>query len=113
MPHRPVRLMMTLAFALLNPYAHSGRPGPPGQAGILAPSGTLIAYATAQGTAAEAGPGRNRTYTKHLLHFLKMPGLTIKQLFREVRMAVARETGRRQIPWESSSIPGNFSFAGQ
>ena len=59
------------------------------------------------------GPGHNSAYTKHLLHFLKMPGLTVEQLFREVRMAVARETGGRQIPWVSSSIPGEFSFAGR
>ena len=79
---------------------------------MLAHSGTLIAYATAPGTAVENGSGRNSVYTDHLLHFLKMPGLTVEQLFKEVRMAVARETGHRQIPWVSTSIPGGFSFSG-
>ena len=60
---------------------------------------------------AEDGAGRNSTYTKHLLHFLNMPSLTVEQLFREVRMAVSRETGGRQIPWVSTSIRSEFSFA--
>ena len=59
------------------------------------------------------GPGHNSMYTKHLLHFLKMPGLTVEQLFREVRMAVVSETGGRQLPWESSSIPSEFSLTGR
>ncbi len=94
-----------------NPFARSGRSDPRPQVAMLAYSGMLIAYATAPGMAVEDGSGRNSVYTKHLLHFLKMPGLTVEQLFKEVRMAVARETGGRQIPWVSSSIPGGFSFS--
>jgi hypothetical protein len=75
--------------------------------------GTLAAYAMAQGLVVDDGSGRNSTYTKHLLHSLKMPSLTVEQLLREVRVAVARETGGRQIPWVSTSIPGEFSFAGR
>jgi uncharacterized caspase-like protein len=80
---------------------------------MLALSGTLIAYATAPGTMAEASSGRNSTYTKHLLHFLKVPGLTVEQMFKEVRAAVASETSGKQIPWESSSISGEFSLVGR
>jgi uncharacterized caspase-like protein len=75
--------------------------------------GTQAAYATAPGIVAEDGSGRNSTYTKHLLHFLNMPSLTVEQLFREVRVAVAREAGGRRIPWALTSIPGEFSFAGR
>jgi uncharacterized caspase-like protein len=96
-----------------NLFTRGGRSGRLAQVAILGQSGTLIVYATAPGMVAEDGPGRNSTYTTHLLHFLKLPGLSVDQLFQEVRMAVARETGRRQIPWVSSSIPGKFSFAGR
>ena len=96
-----------------NPFSHSGRTGRLPQAMIPRQSGTLIAYATAPGMVAEDGAERNSTYTKHLLHFLNMPNLTVEQLFREVRMAVARETGGRQIPWVSTSIRSEFSFAGR
>jgi uncharacterized caspase-like protein len=96
-----------------NPFARSGRSARPGLAVMQEASGSLIAYATAPGMVAEDGPGRNSTYTTYLLRFLKMPGLSVDQLFHEVRIAVARETGRRQIPWVSSSIPGEFSFTGR
>jgi uncharacterized caspase-like protein len=93
-----------------NPFARGGRRP---QVAMLAHAGTLIAYATSPGMAVENGSGRNSVYTNHLLHFLKMPGLTVEQLFKEVRMAVASETGHRQIPWVSTSIPGVFSFSGR
>jgi hypothetical protein len=31
-------------------------------------------------------------------------------LFKQVRLSVARETGRVQVPWESSSLTGDFCF---
>jgi hypothetical protein len=31
-------------------------------------------------------------------------------LFKQVRVSVARETGRVQAPWESSSLTGDFCF---
>lgn len=95
-----------------NPYARSWRSGQQGLAAVEAVTGSLIAYATAPGTTAEDGPGRNGTYTKHLLHFMQMPGLSVEQMFKEVRVAVAQETGRKQIPWVSTSILGDFYFTG-
>jgi tetratricopeptide (TPR) repeat protein len=96
-----------------NPYARSGRNVQPGLAMMQAVSGSLIGYATSPGTTAEDGPGRNGTYTKHLLHFMQVPNLSAEQMFKEVRVAVAQETGKRQIPWVSTSILGDFYFAGK
>jgi uncharacterized caspase-like protein len=95
-----------------NPYARGGRSDQWLQVPMLAHPAMLIAYATAPGMAVENGSGRNSVYTNHLLHFLRMPGLTVEQLFKEVRMAVARETGGRQIPWVSSSVLDGYSFSG-
>jgi tetratricopeptide (TPR) repeat protein len=96
-----------------NPYARSGRNAQPGLAMMQAVSGSLIGYATSPGTTAEDGPGRNGTYTKHLLHFMQVPSLSAEQMFKEVRVAVAQETGKKQIPWVSTSILGDFYFAGK
>jgi tetratricopeptide (TPR) repeat protein len=96
-----------------NPYARSGRNVQPGLAMMQAVSGSLIGYATSPGTTAEDGPGRNGTYTKHLLHFMQVPSLSAEQMFKEVRVAVAQETGKKQIPWVSTSILGDFYFAGK
>jgi uncharacterized caspase-like protein len=96
-----------------NPYARSLRTAQQGLAVMQAASGSLIGYATSPGTTAEDGPGRNGTYTKHLLHFMQMPGLSVEQMFKEVRVAVAQETGKRQIPWVSTSLLGDFYFMGK
>ncbi len=96
-----------------NPYARSGRNAQPGLAMMQAVSGSLIGYATSPGTTAEDGPGRNGTYTKHLLHFMQVPSVNAEQMFKEVRVAVAQETGKKQIPWVSTSILGDFYFAGK
>jgi uncharacterized caspase-like protein len=96
-----------------NPYARSGRNAQPGLAMMQAVSGSLIGYATSPGTTAEDGPGRNGTYTKHLLHYMQVPNLNAEQMFKEVRVAVAQETGKKQIPWVSTSLLGDFYFAGK
>jgi hypothetical protein len=90
------------------PFSRSGRSGlalPP------AARGMLIAYATAPGgVAADGARGENGVYTKHLLQAMMIPGLSIEQLFKQVRNGVVVETGGKQIPWESSSLQGDFAF---
>ncbi|MEW6263625.1 MAG: caspase family protein [Thermodesulfobacteriota bacterium] len=89
-----------------------------GQAG-LAPvvvdqtgTGTFIAFATAPGQTAEDGTGRNGTFTKHLLGNLGSSGLTLEQVFKQTRAGVLRETGGRQMPWDTTSVIGEFYFTG-
>jgi carboxyl-terminal processing protease len=53
---------------------------------------------------------KNSLYTKHLIATMQAPGLPVELLFKQVRLAVARETGRVQVPWESSSLTGDFCF---
>jgi carboxyl-terminal processing protease len=53
---------------------------------------------------------KNSLYTKHLLGTMGTPGLPVELLFKQVRLSVARETGRVQVPWESSSLTGDFCF---
>lgn len=96
-----------------NPFARSFRSAQTGLARIDAPRGTLIAYATAPGSVAADGADgeRNGVYTKHLLRHLATPGLPTEQAFKNVRIGVIRDTGSKQVPWESSSLTGNFHFA--
>jgi uncharacterized caspase-like protein len=96
-----------------NPYTRSMRYAQPGLAVMQAASGSLVGYATSPGTTAEDGPGRNGTYTKHLLRFMQVPTLSAEQMFKEVRVAVAQETGKKQIPWVSTSLLGDFYFMGK
>jgi uncharacterized caspase-like protein len=84
------------------------------QVGLAPPPtarGMLIAYATAPGgVAADGAGGENGVYTKHLLQAMMIPGLSIEQVFKQVRYGVVAETGGKQIPWESSSLQGDLAF---
>ena len=93
-----------------NPLVRSWRSGQQGLAPVQSPTGVLIAYATAPGTKAEDGSDRNGTYTKYLLHFMQVPDLGVEEVFKQVRAAVARDTHKKQIPWVSTSILGDFYF---
>ncbi|KAB2875738.1 MAG: caspase family protein [Burkholderiaceae bacterium] len=84
---------------------------PAGLAPVEAPLGSMIAFSTAPGGVALDNPGDEHSlYTKHLLENLGSPGLPVELLFKRVRLAVAKETGRVQVPWESSSLTGDFCF---
>jgi uncharacterized caspase-like protein len=56
-----------------NPFAASFKTTSQGLAQMSSPSGTLIAYATAPGSVAADGYGRNGIYTKHILQNIRVP----------------------------------------
>ncbi|MXN67110.1 hypothetical protein GR183_19550 [Stappia sp. GBMRC 2046] len=93
-----------------NPFASLSRSVSRGLAPVLAPRGTYIAYSTAPGDIALDGEGQNSHYTKALAETITTPGLEIARVFRDVRRKVVEATGERQVPWESSSIIGEFYF---
>ena len=96
-----------------NPYARSFRSENMGLARMDAPTGSLIVYATAPGDVAADGPERNGVFTKHLIRHMQTPNLPVEQVLKRVRIDVAAETKQRQIPWESSSLMGDFYFKTQ
>ena len=93
-----------------NPFASSFKVTSAGLAQMSAPSGTLIAYATAPGALAQDGYGRNGIYTKHILNNIKVPDVPVEIMFKRVREGVERETLKKQTPWDSSSLKGDFAF---
>lgn len=94
-----------------NPFARSFRSSTQGLARMDAPTGSLIAYATAPGSVAADGQGNNGIYTKHLLENMRMPGLKLEDVLKNVRVAVLNETNNKQTPWEASSLTIDFYFA--
>ncbi|GAB6125138.1 caspase family protein [Humidesulfovibrio idahonensis] len=95
-----------------NPFARSFRSADQGLARMDAPTGSLVAYATAPNSVASDGGGRNGLYTKYLLQNIATPGVPIEEVFKRVRIGVMNETSKKQVPWESSSIAGYFYLAG-
>ena len=93
-----------------NPFARSFRSVAQGLASINAPTGSLIAYATAPGSVASDGPGEHGVYTGELIKAIQSPGAKIEDVFKQVRSAVREMTQGKQVPWESSSLEGDFYF---
>ncbi|MDP7499802.1 MAG: caspase domain-containing protein, partial [SAR324 cluster bacterium] len=93
-----------------NPYARSFRSASQGLATLNAPSGTFIAYATAPGSVASDGTGRNGLYTGELVRHMNTPGLKLEEVFKRVRADVQEKSGNAQVPWDASSLTGDFFF---
>ena len=93
-----------------NPFARSFRSSKSGLAKMDAPTGSLLAYATSPGSVASDGTGRNGIYTGRILELMQKPGLEVLSLFRLVRVGVMSDTGNKQVPWESTSLTGEFYF---
>jgi uncharacterized caspase-like protein len=107
----PARLSMVILDACRNnPFERRFRGGGQGLAQINAPTGTLIAYATAPGKVAADGDGRNGLYTSELLSAMDVPGIKIEDVFKRVRGNVVKKSSDAQTPWESSSLTGDFYF---
>ncbi len=96
-----------------NPFKALTRSTGGGLARMDAPFGTLVSYSTAPGAVALDGRGRNSPYSAALARALRRPGLTVEQALKRVRLNVVEKTNNRQVPWESSSLVGDFYFAGE
>ena len=95
-----------------NPFQRSWHrgAGDRGLALVSAPSGSLVAYATAPGATAADGDGEHGLYTGALLGELRVPGVKLLDLFQNVRARVKDASRGQQIPWESNSTLGDFYF---
>lgn len=95
-----------------NPFANAlkfqGRSvARPGLARVETGTGTLVGYATAPGTVAADGSGRNSPFTAAFLKHAATPGVELQQVMKRVRAEVVETTGGRQVPWENSSLLGD------
>jgi hypothetical protein len=92
-----------------NPFGKSFRSASRGLAIVTnAPTGTFISYSTGAGQVARDGTGKNSPYTSAVLQYMQEPGVSITDVFIKVRQKLRKETG--QVPWELSSLEGNFFF---
>ncbi|NJD88394.1 MAG: hypothetical protein FIB05_10295 [Betaproteobacteria bacterium] len=109
----PARLSMVILDACRNnPFEGKFRSTRgSGLAQVDAPKGTLLAYATAPGKVASDGDGANGLYTAELLRAMQVPGAKVEEVFKAVRVNVIKATAGEQVPWESSSLTGDYYFS--
>lgn len=87
-----------------DPFAGSYKPPAKGLSQFDAPVGSLLAYATAPGSVAQDGDGKNGLYTSNLLREFAVRGTRIEDAFKRVRLNVRLASKGQQIPWESTSL---------
>ncbi len=102
--------LMILDACRNNPFARSFRSAQQGLAQMDAPVGTLVAFATSPGSVSSDGAGSNGLYTQFLLRAMAQPGMKVEDVFKEVRRSVRKESQGKQVPWESTSLEGDFFF---
>jgi hypothetical protein len=95
-----------------NPMSRQWRSASRGLGRMDAPSGTLLVYSTAPGKVASDGPKgqRNSPFTKSLLQAMQTPNVPVEQVLKDVRRRVLADTQGEQVPWENSSLVGDFVF---
>ena len=81
-----------------------------GLAKMAPPTGSLIAFSTEAGTTAADGEGENSVYCRSLSDNMKITGLSLDQLFRNVRAQVLIKTNEAQRPIEASQLTGQTFY---
>lgn len=92
-----------------NPYRAWVRGGEAGFRFISDVSGTIIAYATAEGATAADGSGANGLYTEELVKQMLIPQ-PVESVFKKTRVQVEQRSKGMQSPRESSGLRGEFYF---
>lgn len=105
------KLSIVTLDACRNNGFESARSNSGGLAGMNAAEGAFIAFATGPGMTADDNlDGRNGLFTGELIEALGQPGLSLDEVFNQVRQGVYEASGRKQLPWSSSSVIGGFYF---
>ncbi|MCP3875358.1 MAG: caspase family protein [Desulfobacteraceae bacterium] len=96
-----------------NPFADNFKTTKAGLARMDAPTGSFLAYSTAPGSVTADGKKRNGLYTQILTKNIWKKGLKIEEVFKQTRIEVLKSSqslNHKQVPWESSSLIGDFYF---
>lgn len=83
-----------------NPIVVKSKSGTKGLSRMDAPTGALVAYATAPGATA----GDDGHYAQSLANYLRQPGLVLEDVFDRVGADVARRTRNKQLPRLEDSL---------
>jgi len=91
-----------------NPFERRFRAVAGGLAPVIVPKGTVVMYAAAPG--AVARDGDRAAFVSELIKEIRAPG-RIEEAFNRTLVGVSRASQGEQVPWFSSSLVEDFSFA--
>jgi hypothetical protein len=92
-----------------NPFKAWARGGEQGFKAMSFTSGTIIAFATSEGTTAADGKGANGLFTEELVKQMAVPQ-SILNVFMNTRVQVRKMSNNQQIPTEWNKLNGDFFF---
>ena len=95
-----------------NPFERRFRRYSAGLAPAIAPSNSLVLYSTALGAVAATGKTDRSLFVAELLREMRAPNISAEQALTNTKNSVVAATNREQVPWLSSSLTTEFSFAG-
>jgi hypothetical protein len=95
-----------------SPFRSWARGGERGFKAVNPASGTIIAFATSEGSTAADGTGENGLFTEKLVKQLKQP-VPIEKVFKLTRVEVEKASNGQQSPQEWSKLKGDFYFTSQ
>lgn len=95
-----------------NPFERRFRRYSAGLAPAIAPSNSLVLYSAALGAVAASGKTDHGLFAAELLREMRAPNISAEQALTNTKNGVVAATRREQVPWLSSSLTTEFSFAG-
>lgn len=95
-----------------NPFERRFRRYSAGLAPAIAPSNSLILYSAALGAVVASGKSDRSLFVTELLREMRAPNISAEQALTNTKNGVVGATNREQVPWLSSSLTTDFSFAG-
>lgn len=94
-----------------NPFERRFRSVSGGLGAIHAPDDTLVMYSAAPGKVVSDGDGGLSPLMSELIGQIRDSGHSGEAVFNRTRRAVSRASQREHVPWVSSSLVQDFSFA--
>ncbi|MBU1009977.1 MAG: caspase family protein [Bacteroidetes bacterium] len=92
-----------------NPFRSWARGGERGFKAIAPTSGTIISFATSEGSLASDGDGIQGLFTEQLVKQMQVPQ-PIESVFKKTRVEVEKMSNGAQSPQEWSKLKGDFYF---
>lgn len=94
-----------------NPFERRFRRYSAGLAPAIAPSNSLVLYSAALGAVTASGKTDRSLFVAELLREMRAPNISAEQALTNTKNGVVAATNREQVPWLSSSLTTDFSFA--
>src|SRR6266702_3370350 len=95
-----------------NPFERRFRRNSSGLSPAIAPSNSLILYSAALGAVVASGKNDRSLFVTELLREMRAPNVSAVQALTNTKNGVIGATNREQVPWLSSSLTTEISFAG-